>query len=255
MKRCSVLLSLLLLGCFSSKDNALFEREHVTTTGGTSAATQAGTGSGPSGGGFGTADLSGGSGSTGTTAGASVGGTGAGGPSTGDAATGTGGQTPAPTPLGCADIEGAVTGEHNGHCYRLSLELLTFSAATEACRAAGGHLVTISDAVENTFVSQLHEDEHWIGATDGRGDRAPGAGAYFWVNQEPWSYDGWEDGQPNAHNTDCPDESGGAHCYEHCGYQAKGGGWIDRSCWHTIASICEWEPGTDTPPGQSQAAL
>jgi hypothetical protein len=138
-------------------------------------------------------------------------------------------------------LEGAAVNAQNGHCYRVSTDELTFTAASDACRAAGGHLVSLSDEDENTFVHELHGEAHWIGATDGRDDRSSGVGTYAWIDQEPWSYADWEQGQPNAHAVDCPDEDGGANCYEHCGYQNGDGIWIDRACWHTIPSVCEWD--------------
>jgi hypothetical protein len=142
-------------------------------------------------------------------------------------------------------LEGALVDEQNHHCYRLEPEKLSFTAARDACVAGGGHLVTITDDAENEFVLQVHGDDHWLGATDGRDDRAAGVGSYGWLSAEPWSYEHWEAGQPNAHAIDCPNESGGAHCYEHCGYQNGDGNWLDRACWNTIAVVCEWDLGPD----------
>lgn len=138
-------------------------------------------------------------------------------------------------------ISGAVENELNGHCYRVSSEELTFDAARDSCKDAGGHLLTISSEAENEFARDLHDGEHWIGASDGRLGDMPGVGPYSWVDGEPWDYTDWDGDQPNAVETDCPDDSNAAKCFEHCGFQTDEGGWKDRSCWHTITAICEWD--------------
>lgn len=142
----------------------------------------------------------------------------------------------------CDMLEGAVTNEANGHCYRVNADLLTFAAAQDACVASGGHLVTVTSEDENKFVHELLGESHWLGADDGRDDRSPGVGDYTWVNGEEWDFTDWDGGQPNAVATNCANENSGSHCYEHCAYQSAAGGWIDRACFHTIQSVCEWEP-------------
>ena len=79
-----------------------------------------------------------------------------------------------------------------------------------------------------------------------------GVGAYVWVSGEPWEYSDWEEGQPNAFENPCPDDDD-ADCYEHCGFQTDEGDWNDRSCWHTIVSICEWDV-EPAPSGEGGAA-
>jgi hypothetical protein len=138
-------------------------------------------------------------------------------------------------------FDGAVANEDNGHCYRVDPSEVVFSDAREACVADGGHLVTIGSDAENDFVHALHEADHWLGATDGRANGTSGVGTYAWVNGEEWDYTDWDDGQPNAVATNCPNENSGSHCFEHCAYQTELGGWIDRACWHPLPTICEWE--------------
>jgi hypothetical protein len=150
-----------------------------------------------------------------------------------------------PTINSCDELEGAQRDATNGHCYRFDAAPRDFATATAACGAAGGHLVSLDDDAENEFVLQMHDDDHWIGASDQRDDRAAGVGNYGWVTGEPWSYERWEQGQPNAHAVDCPDESGGAHCYEHCAYQNGDGNWLDRGCWNELGSVCEWDLSLD----------
>ena len=164
---------------------------------------------------------------------------------------GSGGQEHQPQVIeSCDMLEGAVTNEDNGHCYRINDSSLTFAAARDACSAAGGYLVSVTSEAEDDFVHALLEADHWLGASDGRGDASEGVGSYTWLSGDEWDYSNWVDGQPNAVATNCADEDSGANCFEHCAYQEESGGWIDRGCWHTIASICEWEPMAKQPSAQ-----
>lgn len=156
---------------------------------------------------------------------------------------GSGGQAmQVPSIESCDMLDGAVTNEQNGHCYRASSQKLTYAAARDACEVAGGHLLTVASSEENDFAHDLHDGEHWLGASDGFADTMAGVGDYSWINGDEWTYTDWREGQPNAVETDCPGHSGGGGCFEHCAYQAAEGDWVDRSCGHTIVSVCEWEP-------------
>jgi hypothetical protein len=245
----AVTLALLVLGCWEHKDQALFGDELVTT-GGTGQAggsagnsanaisgTDSGSGSSPGGnapGGGGSAGASASGFSSGAASGGGTGGAGGGSGSGGSA-------IERPKIESCSMLEGATVSELNGHCYRTNFQNLDFAAAVSACDAAGGHLVTIGSPEENDFVRDFHDGSHWLGATDGRPVNMAGAGAYNWVNDEPWTFSDWEDDQPNAYETDCPNEDDEADCFEHCAFQTDEGDWNDRSCWHTIVSICEWD--------------
>lgn len=149
-------------------------------------------------------------------------------------------------------VEGTVESALDGHCYRVNDQELSFADAHRVCVQAGGHLVNIGSVEENAWVAELHDGEHWIGASDGRADDVAGVGPYTWQNGEPWSYSDWEEGQPNAFETDCPSQDDEADCYEHCAFQSDEGDWNDRSCWHTIVSVCEWDlPKPDAVVGGS----
>lgn len=248
---------LVLWGCWEPHENSLFKPEGAQSslTGGDTSAGSSSGGSGSSAGyGYGavageelpqtggtTPYPLGGSGGSHASGGADKGGAGG----TTPLAGGEGGSGNPPSPVSCDMIDGAVTHEGNGHCYRASLDQVDFATAQEACRVVGAHLVTISSEDENTFVSKLLPSEHWLGATDGKSNTTNGVGEYVWVNAEPWSYSDWREGQPNAKETGCPTEAEGSACYEHCAYQSDQVDWVDRSCWHTIPSVCEWdlEPG------------
>lgn len=264
MRRLVVCLPVLvvLVGCWEHRESSLFESDgsQSSLAGVASSGGQSGGGAGSSAG----SDVSGGSYPVemGGTAGYPLGGggnasqggssaSGGGGSASGGGGSaslgggGAGGAGTPPTPASCDEIEGAVTNESNGHCYRVSLDEVDFATARDACEAAGGHLVTISSEEENEFVHELLPKAHWLGATDHRSNTTKGVGEYVWVNDEPWVFSAWQDGQPNAYETACPTEAEGKSCYEHCGYQSDQGDWIDRSCWHTIPSVCEWELESD----------
>ena len=235
------------LGCSGPSGNELFAQNGISNSAsvnaGASSGASAGTDSGPN------PSESGGSTALGGSAGvAGNGASGSGGSEQGlvqsGGSSGSGGQPQTAPPVieSCDMLDRAVPNEENGHCYRLSTEELTYAAARAMCEAAGGHLLTVATSEENDFVHDLHDGEHWLGADDGRADSEPGVGDYTWVDQEEWTFSDWRGGQPNAVETDCPGHSGGGGCYEHCAYQTEEGDWVDRSCGHTIVSICEWEP-------------
>jgi uncharacterized membrane protein YgcG len=177
----------------------------------------------------------------------------------GGADAGAGGEGGSPTePIvidDCAMVEGAITSELDGHCYRVEFQNLSFAAARDACAAADGHLATVGSKEENELLRKLHEGEHWLGATDGRPDTMPGVGPYLWVTGERWTYSEWEGGQPNAYQTDCPDDNAAVDCFEHCAFQTSEGDWNDRSCWHTIVSICEWDVAKKGAPGGGEGGV
>ena len=240
MTRHAYLGSLLCLAsCLGANDRALFDGSPVATSsagssaGGSSAAL-AGTDSGASQ-------------ATGASAGTTsspTGGDGSGEPMAGSAGSaGSNGGAPAsdvPKVLDCAMVEGATVAE-SGHCYRVNDAELTFAEARDACAQAGGHLLTVGNETENALGAELHDGEHWIGANDGRADTMPGVGEYTWVSGETFDYSDWEDEQPNAFETNCADGGDETDCFEHGAFQSDEGDWNDRSCWHTIVSICEWD--------------
>jgi hypothetical protein len=239
---------LVVLACSGPNGQELFATNSVTTapadggfaaagsgTGSSASQVQGGTSSALAGAGTSGVPLSGAGG-----AGVPLGGSGVAGVPLGGS--GGGGVAIPPIIESCDMLEGAAINDENGNCYRANTDELTFDEARAACIAGGGHLVTIGTETEDDFVHALLDDAHWLGATDGRANGIEGVAPYTWVNGDEWDYSNWQDGQPNAVATNCPNENGGANCFEHCAYQDDSGGWNDRACWHTIASICEWEP-------------
>ena len=86
-----------------------------------------------------------------------------------------------------------VTEIYNGHTYIYAKRSSTWYAAKELSERMGGHLVTISSAEENQFVTNLSGGLFvWIGATD-----AFHEGEWTWVNGETFSYSNWRGDQPD----------------------------------------------------------
>src|SRR5207244_2347401 len=51
-----------------------------------------------------------------------------------------------------------------GHAYRAFYGLYTWPEARDSCRALGGHLATINDEAEQSFLSSRFTGLHWLGA-------------------------------------------------------------------------------------------
>ena len=74
---------------------------------------------------------------------------------------------------------------------------MTWKQAKSYAESLGGHLVTISDETENTFVADLARSkgvvsDSWIGLTDEVRE-----GTFTWVTGEPLNYKKWNPGQPD----------------------------------------------------------
>ena len=82
----------------------------------------------------------------------------------------------------------------NNHRYQLFDESLTWEQAKARCEELGGHLVTITSAEEQTFVSRLvtggEKKQYWIGMSRNDGELS-------WVTGEDVSYENWSSGEPN----------------------------------------------------------
>lgn len=103
---------------------------------------------------------------------------------------GVGPTTPAATPT----TEKVV---FRNNSYSVVLTKMAWKQAKSHAESPGGHLVTISDEPENTFVVDLArqkgvERDFWIGLTDEAKE-----GAFVWVTGEPLNYTKWHPGEPN----------------------------------------------------------
>ena len=98
--------------------------------------------------------------------------------------------------LGQTVIQGPIVNPANGHSYyRLSPS--TWTQAEAAAVTLHGHLVTINDATENTFVldnfaSGPGQGPVWLGYTDRTTE-----GTFVWVDGENPGYTNWDPGEPN----------------------------------------------------------
>lgn len=89
--------------------------------------------------------------------------------------------------------------QHGNSAYYL-LEPANWDVSEQAAQERlGAHLVTVSDAAENTFIRDgvLSFDgaprNGWLGLTD-----ADVEGEYVWVNGEPFGFESWRPGEPNG---------------------------------------------------------
>jgi len=113
---------------------------------------------------------------------------------------------------------------------------VTYSLATDRCERAGGTLVSIEDAAENSWLSRrmaaVAEDDFWTSATD-----AEDEGTWRWADGRVFYEDAadaasnlgfapWDAGQPNDLN--------GEDCM-----RSTGGVWRDLDCADAIAFVCQ----------------
>ncbi len=85
----------------------------------------------------------------------------------------------------------------NGHTYHL-LAAGTWTNAEGTAVALGGHLATVNDAAENTWIQNTWQNyqgtphDLWIGFND-----AAVEGTFVWADGTPVSYTNWDPGEPN----------------------------------------------------------
>jgi hypothetical protein len=98
----------------------------------------------------------------------------------------------------------------NGHSYDVIAvaDGISWTGAQDAAIEQGGHLATIGSKEENAFVFKVVDDEKfwrndgynnygpWLGGFQEKEAEKPIDG-WSWVNKEEWSYDNWNDGEPN----------------------------------------------------------
>ncbi|MBR1647645.1 MAG: hypothetical protein IJ685_12860 [Selenomonadaceae bacterium] len=86
--------------------------------------------------------------------------------------------------------------KYNGHSYKLIDMGLTWKDAKAYCESVGGHLVTITSAMEQTFVQDLIVNRgtkgyYWTGGVrNSNGD-------FVWITGEKFSYSNWGYGEPS----------------------------------------------------------
>src|SRR5688572_11605998 len=94
-----------------------------------------------------------------------------------------------------AVLTGPIYNPATGHNYFLLGQSSWLTAQAEA-QSLGGHLATINDAAENTWVTSTfiggQERALWIGLND-----VAQEGVFVWASGETASYRNWEPGQPD----------------------------------------------------------
>ncbi|XP_070537336.1 C-type mannose receptor 2-like [Ptychodera flava] len=126
-------------------------------------------------------------------------------------------------------------------CYKFEfLAQRGWSASQRDCTTSGGHLVSINDNVEQSFLSsklmQMTESwSYWTGLND-LGD----LGTYTWEDGQQVTYTNWAINQPDTRNGDCVALSTGS---------TTGGLWSVMTCNIVQPYICEkLKPGFTLPP-------
>ncbi|MBO4400722.1 MAG: hypothetical protein J5809_02635 [Selenomonadaceae bacterium] len=90
---------------------------------------------------------------------------------------------------------------YNGHYYKIYNDGMTWSDAKTFCENLGGHLLTITDANEQTVIENLlyekgSKNSYWLGGFKDSNNR------WKWITGENWSYSNWADSEPNG-SGDC----------------------------------------------------
>lgn len=99
-----------------------------------------------------------------------------------------------------AVISGPVVDPANGHKYLL-LDTKNWTGSEAEAESLGGHLATVRNAAENSFIFNTFADAGgvprnlWIGFND-----AGHKGIYTWVSGESVTYTNWGAGQPDNYN-------------------------------------------------------
>ncbi len=82
---------------------------------------------------------------------------------------------------------------YGDHYYKLYTLSYDWESAAYYCDSLGGHLATIANAGENTFISSLIQgNPAWIGGSDMANE-----GVFEWITGEPFLYQNWNGGEPN----------------------------------------------------------
>ena len=114
------------------------------------------------------------------------------------------------------------------HFYQLYEESVSWSAAKNACETNGGHLVSITNMNEQSFVAQIAK-EHFLwtgGCLDTKNENQ-----WYWAGtEEKFKYLNWGTGQPAA--------DGDRIVLSENGWQA-----VKSAGWKTEGYICEWDVG------------
>ena len=115
---------------------------------------------------------------------------------------------------------------YNGHYYYIYNIDKTWKEAKEYCESLGGHLATVTDSAEDSFLkNNLGSDWYWLGGYIEDGD-------WKWITGEEWQYTNWNTGEPTGLYNGVVED----------GLQyAKQQKWNDGPKESAEYFICEWE--------------
>ena len=133
------------------------------------------------------------------------------------------------------EITGALKTTYNGHFYEVFVTSsdIRWTQANQACIDKFGHLVTISNAGENSAVVSIVTNHQFAKSAWLGGYRTQCFGHYTgphifeWVTGEEWGYTNWSSGEPNDSHT----HQGGCEAYLHM--YGDTGKWNDYQDNHT----------------------
>jgi hypothetical protein len=129
----------------------------------------------------------------------------------------------------CAhDLRFDGAGTAAGGCYMAVTSSVSWEAAQRACSAWGGHLATVDNAAENSWIRALVSGNFWIGLND-RG--LTNEGRFSWVSGLNSDYRNWAPGEPN--------DGGSFFASEDCVEVYGDGRWNDSSCDSNRIAVCE----------------
>ncbi len=141
---------------------------------------------------------------------------------------------------------------YRGHYYYAYSDVKTWTQAKEACEAVGGHLATITSAEEQQAVTEYltelrSRSGYWLGATDQEKE-----GEWRWVTGENWSYENWDEAQPDNYVSPDNYSPTGQKDEDYLGIALGDRNWAGNGCWndfsdnHTgsdtsLGYLCEWD--------------
>jgi hypothetical protein len=125
----------------------------------------------------------------------------------------------------------------SNHSYAFYDNASSWDEARTYCESLGGHLATLTSKEENDYVYRLLVENGHTGAYFGLSDSEQ-EGAWKWVAGEPFAYNNWHSGEPNAENSN--------EDYAMFYWRYDDGTWNDgdfggRTVQGGTVFICEWD--------------
>ncbi len=141
---------------------------------------------------------------------------------------------------------------YRGHYYYAYSDVKTWTQAKEACEAVGGHLATITSAEEQQKVTEYltglsNCSGYWLGATDQVEE-----GQWRWITGENWSYENWDEAQPDNYVSADNVSPTGQKDEDYLGVAIGERNWAGNGRWNDFADnhtgsdtalgyLCEWD--------------